>query len=72
MPHAIILSYLEQMPLSHYVDHIAIRSSSRLYPPTQTPVSDLRRSQAEVADLRRRNLRDQSRLIRRLRTPSST
>ncbi len=72
LPHAVVLSYLEQMPLSHYVDHDAIRSASQLYPPLQTPINDLRRSQAEVANLRRRSLRDQSRQIRRLHTPSST
>jgi len=52
-PHAVVLSHIEQRPLTDYLDHEAYALSQSFYPGTRSPVVDMLHTIADVVANRR-------------------
>ncbi len=53
LPHAIVLSYLEQKPLIEYIDRHAYAMSSAFYESPRSPASDILNTKADIVACRR-------------------
>ncbi len=71
-PHAIVMSHLEDKPLSDYADGEAVNAASLLYTYPRSPIKDLLKTQAEVVSIWKQYHHIQNQQIRKLRSFSQS